>query len=77
MEIEIEKLRKNTGTISVKLREMPIGEQHAFFVDIIDAGSARTTISNIKSANSKFRFKTEKTEGGILVWRLPDAELTN
>lgn len=70
MEIEISKLRENTGSVTQKLREMPIGEENAEEVNMMDAANIRGLITQIHRSNQGYKFTTCKTSTGIKVWRL-------
>jgi uncharacterized protein (DUF2249 family) len=69
MNISSEKIRNNTGTITGKLRDLEPGLQYALDVDLVDAASVRTLITNLHGSTNK-KFKTEKTATGIKAWRL-------
>jgi hypothetical protein len=58
---------ENTG-ITAKLRSMEISKTTALKVDQDEAPSARAIITGFHK-NTEFRFTTEKTDDGILIWR--------
>lgn len=57
------------GTTTDLLKTMKISKSKALNVDLTEAASIRTIISRLHRETA-FKFKTSKSDTGILVWRL-------